>query len=79
MSLLRNLPDCSSKKHFRDNSNILIGEVKHISTLLITNNNLPNKRDNTEEAGLGCFIEWLFWKIGKFHRITSEIEEACKF
>ena len=66
MSLQRNPPDCSTKKYFRDNSNILTGEVKHKSIhffdklptfpLLITNNNVLNKRDKTEEADPQVFF-----------------------
>ena len=70
MSLLRNPPDCSTKKYFRSNSNILTGEVKqidtffiwrtfHLSTMLVRNINLLNKRDNTEVGDPRCFIEWL--------------------
>ena len=47
--------------------------------MLRTNNNLLNKRDNTEDSDSRCFIECLFSKIWKFHRVASEVEETCKF
>ena len=54
-------------------------QTSHFSTILITNNNLLNKRGNTEEADTSCFIEWLSRKIPKFHRITLEVEDKFKF
>ena len=46
MSLLRNPPDCSTKKYFRNSSNILTGDTPHFYTKLITNNNLLNITNN---------------------------------
>ena len=61
MSLLRNFPDCFTKKHFRDNSNSLTGEIKQKSMRFSLNqkNTLQIRITVTRKSKISEYLKWL--------------------